>query len=165
MDFLIVGLLVLVFAAALANGQLLERENRRQFCQVKELLAELNGSEAGANTLFGEIRRELSKLEDQLEENTKDWLEQDARTTEALKGVWTRLEAAEEAEKQVVGAFQYVLERLNELPSRKDSVQAMEKLEALFREAPEGLSADDESRLSRSVEEGIANLLQYSQRG
>lgn len=71
MDFLIEGLLVLVLAVTLANGQHLERETRRQFCQMKDLLAELNGGVAGANASLGEVRRGLSRLEDQLKKEEK----------------------------------------------------------------------------------------------
>lgn len=47
------------------------------------------------------------------------------------------------------------------LLERDEAGETVKRLEALLREATEVPSSDDEARLSRSMEEGIANLLQY----
>lgn len=69
MEFLIAGLLVFNLAVTLVIAQLLERETRRQFSQVKELLAEIKAIVAGANASLGELRRGMSRLEAQSKED------------------------------------------------------------------------------------------------
>ena len=139
MDFLIVGLLVLVFAAALASGQLLEREARRHFCELKELLAETNGFLSGIGDFQREMVCTLAKMDEQRRADMEKLLTEGEVTA---------------------GAFRMVFEKMESLPSRQDTVEAFGRLKGLLEK--ESSRGDEENRQSRDIEEGITNLLSYS---
>lgn len=136
MEFLIVGLLVINLAVTLLSGQLLEREARRHFCELKELLAETNGSLSGVGASQREVVRTLAKMDDQRQADMEKLLTEEEVTA---------------------GAFRMVFEKMEALPSRQDLAESFEQLE----NAPDVLDREDEAKHSRAIEEGIANLLQY----
>lgn len=96
MEFLIAGLLVLVLAVTLVNGQLLEREARRHFCEVKDLLAETNGHLMALST-------------------------EEARTEASLTAIWKTLQERKDLDKEdIFPLLARLKELLGEASSRGD---------------------------------------------
>lgn len=139
MEFLIAGLLVINLAVTLVSGQLLEREARRHFCELKELLAETNGSLSGVGVSQSEMTCTMAKMYERYR---------------------TDMEKLLTEEEVTAGAFRMVFEKVEALPSRQDTVEAFGRLERLLEK--DSSRGDDENRQSRDIEEGITNLLSYS---
>lgn len=139
MEFLIAGLLVLVLAVMLVNGQLLEREARRHFCELKELLAETNGALSGVGASQKEVVRTLAKMDEQHRADMEKLLTEEEVTA---------------------GAFRMVFEKMETLSSQQDTVETFARLETLLKETVS--RADEEARQSRALEDGFSNLMAYT---
>lgn len=133
MEFLIVGLLVLDLAVTLACGQLLERNFRRHWYEIQNLLDETKRS-------LGEVNSSMAVL----------------THTVTVQGDQRGRERSEDA--AVFDKFQIsICSALSEI--RMD----MSRMETLQKKPPESIAGDEdkEEKRSRAIEEGISNLLQY----
>ena len=68
----------------------------------------------------------------------------------ALRGVWEALKPLPE-----------MAEGVQALLARESVSEMLERLEKRLADVPERLSREDESRLSREMQEGVENLLNY----
>lgn len=73
-----------------------------------------------------------------------------------------KLRELQQRSARVLVALGAVRESLETLLRREDAAEAVKDLEALLKAAPPPLAQNEEARLSRAVEEGMANILQYA---
>ena len=151
MRMIAISLLILLLIGQFALVQFLEREGRRQVGTVRKLLAEADGRRLALNSALEEIRRDLAGMEDQRHKDAEAFCQEETRTAEALREVRSRLESLGKLEAD-----------MNKLLAREDAAGEMKRLAALLEEAPAVMSREDESRLSRAMEEGITNILGYA---
>lgn len=142
MAVFVAGMLVLILLAVILVG--------RQCCALRKGLAEVRG-ELGALCLgVRSAAVQLKKLAEDVRETsgrTETLISSEAGTLQSLGGLWR------ESERQT--------EALRALLAREDAAEVLGRLEKAMREGPT-LSADEEARVSREVQEGIENLMRYS---
>lgn len=149
---MVISVLVIValveISAVFWGVQFLERELRRHSTKAEERHAELVGRMASLASILNELRRDLAGMEDQRKKDAEALEAQRKKNMETL--------LAEQG--ATAGAFRMVLEKMNEMPSRQDLAEAFKQLE----ESPAGLTPEQETAMSKAMEDGIASILAYT---
>lgn len=94
------------------------------------------------------LRRELAGMEKRAKTEAEAFLAVEADTAKSLSGLW------KETSRQTAA--------LEALLAREDAAETLKRLEERLEDAPGILDREQESALSKAMEEGITNLLQYS---
>ena len=124
-------------SAVFWGAQFLERELRRHSAKAEERHAELVGRVAALASNLNDLRRDLAGMEDQRKKDMETLLAEQGTTA---------------------GAFRMVFEKMNEMPSRQDLAEAFKQSE----EPTAGLSPEQETAMSKAMEDGIASILAYT---
>lgn len=159
MEFLIAGLLVLDLAVTLVSVHLLRREEKVVFRGVGRLLGEAKASLTGVNASQAELMQKLTRMDERRKADTRalqeeisakadTWLAGEAETVKSLSGLWT------ESQRQTAA--------LQSLLSRGDASEAVRELARQLEDSPSLLGQEEESALSKAMEEGISNILGFS---
>lgn len=153
MKLMIAALLVLVLVVGAVCWQLmvLEREIRRQGGKADHRHAELEGRIQALNAWSRVLESAVNENEDQRKKDVDALLAENVQMEKALRGVWEALKPLPE-----------MAEGVQALLARESVSDALGRLEKRLADAPGVLSQDDESRLSREMQEGIENVLGYS---
>lgn len=145
------GIITCLQAIVLVMMRRNAREIRGYLRTTDDRVSGLGTLTHGMSASLDALRRDLSEIEALRKEDAAAWMAEDARTVDALQGVFSRLEALPKLEADVAALLE-----------RDAASEIVKRLEAQLREAPEFLSADDESRRSRTMEEGISSILAYT---
>lgn len=140
------------------SAQFLKRELRRHSGKAEERHAEQVRKVDALSSMLNDLLRDLYEIEARRKKATGELskeiyarfdgcLSYGAETVKTLGGLW------EVSERQTAA--------LQTLLGRADASETVKRLEEMLKNAPDVLSLEDETRLSRSMEEGISNLLQY----
>ena len=124
-------------SAVFWGAQFLERELRQHSAKAEERHAELVGRVAALASNLNELRRDLAGMEDQRKKDMETLLAEQGTTA---------------------GAFRMVFEKMNEMPSRQDLAEAFKQSEG----PTAGLSPEQETAMSKAMEDGIASILAYT---
>ena len=152
MKLMIAALLVLVLVVGAVCWQLmvLEREIRRQGVKSDHRHAELEGRIQALNAWSRVLESAVNENEDQRKKDVDALLAENVQMEKALRGVWEALKPLPE-----------MAEGVQALLAREAVSEMLERLEKRLADVPERLSREDESRLSREMQEGVENLLNY----
>lgn len=159
MEFLIAGLLVLNLAVTLVSVYLLRRETERAFRGVGQLLGEAKASLTGVNASQAELMHKLVRMDEQRRKGTEELrkelfaqldgcLSYGAETVKTLGTLWN------ESERHTAA--------LQSLLAREDVSELVKKLKAMPEEPTAGLSPEQETAMSKAMEDGIASILAYT---
>ena len=152
MKLMIAALLVLVLVVGAVCWQLmvLEREIRRQGVKSDHRHAELEGRIQALNAWSRVLESAVNENEDQRKKDVDALLAENVQMEKALRGVWEALKPLPE-----------MAEGVQALLARESVSEMLERLEKRLADVPERLSREDESRLSREMQEGVETLLNY----
>lgn len=150
----ILVLAVVVFFAAIYLEREIQRDCvglKKQISQVNERICSARGDAVIILGQLSETTKIVRDLDEKFKKNAEAIVAEEARTGEALRSIWEILDVLPGLEQD-----------MDTLLNRNDGSEIVKQLGALMKQSSDTLSRDDEVRLSKSMEEGMANLLQYA---
>lgn len=151
MGFLIAGLLVMNLAVTLVCGQLLERNFRRYWYEIQNLLDETKWSLGEVNSSMAVLTHTVTAQGDRRGRERSE----DAAVFDKFQ--ISICSALSEMGDGNMAALRGIEEHLRALEELLD----MSRMETLQKKPPVSIAEDKEAKRSQAIEEGIENLLQY----
>lgn len=137
----------------------MEDRSRADIQALREKLTKTNDALSLGNNIFRELEHVMAEAETQRKDDVKAlreeisakadaWLAGEADTVKSLSGLW------KESQRQTAA--------LQSLLSRGDASEAVRELARQLEDSPSLLGQEEESALSKAMEEGISNILGFS---